>query len=67
MYIMSFNPDLNTQAEEVTFSRIRFNNMLGVSLNEKLTFCSVRDVQISARFRKLCLFYIYSRSENMVH
>ena len=39
MGIMSFNLDMTTQAKEVTFSRIRFNNILGISLNEKLTFC----------------------------
>ena len=58
---MSFDPDLNAQAQKVAFSRIRINNTSGISLNEKLTFCYynlVRNVQISARLRKLCFFYI---------
>ena len=47
---------------------MRLNNILGISLNEKLTFCYhnlVRNVQISDWFRKLSLFYI--RLENMIY
>ena len=61
MNIMSFNPDLNTQIQEVIFSRIRFSKVLGISLNEKLTFCYdnlVKNAQISARCRKFFLFYL---------
>ena len=68
MNIMSFNSDLNTQIQEVIFSSIRFSKVLGISLNEKLTFYYdnlVKNAQISARFRKLCLFYIIL--ENMVY
>ena len=69
MNIMSFNPDLNKQAQEVRLSRTVtksyhsqncFNSILGIYLDEKLNFCRhilVRNIQISARFRKLCLFY----------
>ena len=39
MNIISFNLDLNTQTQEETFSRIRFNNILEIYMNEKLTFC----------------------------
>ena len=60
---MSFNPNLNKQAQEVTFSRTitksynsrnYFNNILGIYLNEKLNFyysILARNVQINARNR----------------
>ena len=56
--IMSFNPDLNQQAQEVTFSetmtksyhsQICFRKILGIYLNEKLNFCyhvCVRSVEV---------------------
>ena len=70
MKIMSFNSDLNKNDLEVTFSRAmtksyhsqtHFKNILGIYLNEKINFyyILVGNVQISARFRKLCLFIIY--------
>ena len=56
--IMSFNPDLNQQAQEVTFSetmtksyhsQICFRKILGIYLNEKLNFyyhVCVRSVEV---------------------
>ena len=69
MNIMPFNSDLNKQALGVLFPRTLtksyhlqtcFNDIFGIYLNAKLNFyyhILVRNVQISARFRKLCLFY----------
>ena len=69
MNIILFNSDLNKQALENTFfktmtksyhSQTCFNNILATYLSEKLNsyhHILVRNVKISVRFRKLCLFY----------
>ena len=63
MNIMSFDPYLSKQVQEVLFSKtitksyhsqICFKNILEIYLNEKLNFCYhilIRNVQINARNR----------------